>query len=112
VKQRDRQTAMGLLPRMEARLWKDGKTITYRYHPVGGKPMKLGSDRQAAIQKVLDLSRKGNDAGTVAELWRLYQGSPDWLLLLRRLAPITPSAAFTSSRPSARLRPAVSAPRT
>lgn len=81
MKQRDRQTAMGLLPRMEARLWKDGKTITYRYHPVGGKPMKLGSDRQAAIQKVLDLSRKGNDAGTVAELWRLYQGSPDWLLL-------------------------------
>jgi integrase len=70
---------MGLLPRMEARLWKDGKTVTYRYHPVGGKPLKLGSDRQAAIQKVLDLSRSGSDAGTVAELWRLYTGSSEWL---------------------------------
>jgi integrase len=78
VKQRDRQSAMGLLPRMEARLWKDGKTVTYRYHPVGGKPMKLGSDRAAAIQKVLDLSRSGNDAGSVAELWRLYQATPEW----------------------------------
>lgn len=79
MKHRDRQSALGLLPRMEARLWQDGKTITYRYHPVGGKPMKLGNDRAAAIQKVLDLSRSGSDAGSVAELWRLYQAAPDWL---------------------------------
>ena len=78
MKQRDRQSALGLLPRMEARLWKDGKTVTYRYHPVGGKPMKLGSDRAAAIQKVLDLSRSGSDSGSVAELWRLYQQSHGW----------------------------------
>lgn len=81
MKARDRATAKGLLPRMEARPWADGKTVTYRYHPVGGKPMALGTDRQAAIQKVLDLSCKSGDAGTVAELWRLYQASPDWGLL-------------------------------
>ncbi len=81
MKARDRATAKGLLPRMEARPWADGKTVSYRYHPVGEKPMNLGTDRQAAIQKVLDLSCKSGDAGTVAELWRLYQASPDWKLL-------------------------------
>lgn len=81
MKSRDRETAKGLLPRMEARLWKDGKTVTYRYHPVGGKPLALGTDKQAAIQKVLDLSGKAGDAGTVKELWRLYSNGPGWLLL-------------------------------
>jgi integrase len=81
MKPRDRKTAAGLLPRMEARPWSDGKTVTYRYHPVGGKPIALGTDRQAAIQKVLDLSGKSDDAGTVRELWRLYQKSPGWLVL-------------------------------
>lgn len=78
MKSRDRVSAKGLLPRMEARLWADGKTVSYRYHPVGGKPMALGTDRQAAIQKVLDLSCKSGDAGTVKELWRLYQLTDDW----------------------------------
>ncbi|MFL9928036.1 phage integrase Arm DNA-binding domain-containing protein [Paraburkholderia sp. RL18-103-BIB-C] len=40
----------GLLPRMEARQTKAG--FTYRYHPVGGKPINLGSDRVKAIRKV------------------------------------------------------------
>lgn len=78
MKPRDRKTAAGLLPRMEARLWKDGKTVTYRYHPVGGTPIQLGTDRAGAIQKVLDLNRTGSDVGTVAELWRLYQKTDDW----------------------------------
>lgn len=78
MKARDRVSAKGLLPRMEARLWADGKTVSYRYHPVGAKPMALGTDRQAAIQKVLDLSCKSGDAGTVKELWRLYQLTDDW----------------------------------
>jgi integrase len=43
--------------------------------------MNLGTDRQAAIQKVLDLSRKSDDAGTVKALWRLYQLSEDWKAL-------------------------------
>lgn len=81
MKPKDRKSAAGLLPRMEARLWKDGKTVTYRYHPVGGKPMALGTDRKAAIQKVLDLSGKADDAGTIKELWRLYQESPEWKAL-------------------------------
>ena len=43
---RDRQTATGLLPRMEARPRKDGKTVSYRYHPLNpdgtrGKPINL-----------------------------------------------------------------------
>ncbi len=81
MKPRNRQSAAGLLPRMEARPWSDGKTVTYRYHPVGGKPMALGTDRQAAIQKVLDLSGNASDAGTVRELWRLYHEGPPWKLL-------------------------------
>jgi integrase len=81
MKHRDRQTALGLLPRMEARLWSDGKTVTYRYHPIGGKPLNLGTDRKTAIQKVLDLNGAGSDAGTIAELWRLYQESDGWKVL-------------------------------
>lgn len=81
MKPRNRETAKGLLPRMEARLWKDGKTVTYRYHPIGGKPIALGTDRHQAIQKVLDLNRSGSDRGTVAELWRLYQESDEWKAL-------------------------------
>jgi integrase len=81
VKPRDRASSKGLLPRMEARLWKDGKTVTYRYHPVGGKPLNLGTDRAQAIPKVLDLNRSGDDRGTVKELWRLYQESPGWQAL-------------------------------
>jgi integrase len=81
MKHRDRQTALGLLPRMEARLWSDGKTVTYRYHPIGGKPLNLGTDRKTAIQKVLDLNGTGSDAGTIAELWRLYQESDGWKVL-------------------------------
>jgi integrase len=81
VKPKDRKSSAGLLPRMETRLWKDGKTITYRYHPIGGKPLNLGTNRQAAIQKVLDLNGSGTDAGTIAELWRLYQFTDDWKTL-------------------------------
>lgn len=83
MKPRDRASTKGLLNRMESRLWKDGKTVTYRYHPVGGKPIALGTDKQAAIQKVLDLSGKADDSGKVKELWRLYKASPGWKLLAK-----------------------------
>ncbi len=76
---RDRESAKGLLPRMEARPVKSG--FSYRYHPIGGKPIALGRDREAAIRKVLDLNGDNSDRGTVAELWRLYQESPDWATL-------------------------------
>lgn len=78
---RDRESAKGLLPRMEARRWLDGKTITYRYHPVGGNPINLGTDKIAALQKVLDLNQSSPDKGTMREYWRLYQESPRFLAL-------------------------------
>ena len=67
---RDRESAHGLLPLMEARPWKDGSAVTYRYHPLGGKPMNLGTDRHAAIEQVLQLTRRAADSGTLAEMWR------------------------------------------
>ena len=54
----------GLLPRMEARLWADGKTTTYRYHPVGRKPVNLGTDLQAALRRVLDMNGESPHRGT------------------------------------------------
>lgn len=80
IRPRDRATAAGLLPRMEARPRKDGLT-TYRFHPVDGKPITLGTDREAAIRKVLDLNSRAPDAGTVANLWRLYEAGPDFARL-------------------------------
>jgi hypothetical protein len=64
---------------MEARPWKDGKTVTYRYHPIGGKPVNLGTDKQAAIEQVLRLNRAAPDSGTLAEMWRVYLTTHDWL---------------------------------
>jgi integrase len=78
---RDRQSAQGLLPRMEARQWKSGKTVTYRYHPVGGKPMNLGTDKIAAIRKVLDLNGRSDAHGTLRWVWEQYQTAPRWLKL-------------------------------
>jgi integrase len=78
---RDRASSNGLLPLMEARPWKDGKTVTYRYHPIGGAPIKLGTDKVKAIRAVLDMNGDNSDRGTVAELWRLYQESPEWVAL-------------------------------
>lgn len=75
---RDRFSGMGLLPRMEARVWKDGKTITYRFRPIEGPPINLGTDRQAALRKVIDMTGQSSDRGTVNELWRLYKESPGW----------------------------------
>lgn len=71
---RDRISANGLLPRMEAIARKNG--FTYRYHPMGEKPINLGHDKQAALRKVLDMNGLSGDRGTLNELWRLYS-APD-----------------------------------
>lgn len=63
---------------MEVRPWKDGKTFTYRYRPIDGPPIPLGTDKQAALRKVLDMNGQSTDHGTLNELWRLYQDSPAW----------------------------------
>jgi len=81
---RDRASAKGLLPLMEARPWKDGKTVSYRYHPIGGKPVPLGTDKAEAIAKVLAMSKAGAETGTVKALWTSYKASPDWLALGER----------------------------
>lgn len=78
TRQRDRRSAVGLLPRMEARLWSDGKTITYRYHPVGAKPINLGTDKLAAIRQVLDLNGQRDSFGTMGWVWEKYQQSARW----------------------------------
>ncbi len=81
---RDRASSAGLLPRMEARPHASSDKVTYRYHPMGGKPINLGTDKLAAIQKVLDLNGAGVDQGTVAELWRAYKLTPQWAKLSQR----------------------------
>lgn len=81
---RDRASAAGLLPRMEARPWADGKTITYRYHPIGGKPVNLGTDRAEACRRVLELNGLADDSGTIGRLWAQYKASPAWQGLRER----------------------------
>jgi integrase len=73
----------GLLPRMEARPTKKG--FTYRYHPVGGKPINLGSDKNEAVRRVLDLTGQGDNIGTIERLWEQYKASIYW----KRLADAT-----------------------
>lgn len=81
MRTRDRASAAGLLPRMEARPRKDG-LVTYRYHPVGGKPIPLGTDKAAACRKVLDLNGQGEAFGTVRWVWEKFtdanRPAPRW----------------------------------
>ncbi len=72
----------GLLPRMEARRRKGG--FTYRYHPLGGKPINLGQDLQVALRKVLDMNGRSSDAGSVQAYFRAFQNSTIWTELMPR----------------------------
>ena len=86
-RKRDRASAEGLLPRMEARPRKGG--VTYRYHPIDGKPVNLGHDKAEAIQQMLRLLGRTDDAGTLRALWAQYRGvgcppSSKWLALSDR----------------------------
>ncbi|MGQ8876612.1 tyrosine-type recombinase/integrase [Delftia sp. NA_296.1] len=82
-RRRERASGFGLLPRMEARPRKNG-LVTYRYHPVGGKPINLGTDRTAAMQAVLEMNHAPNSQGTIRELWDLYQKTARWTALAER----------------------------
>ena len=73
----------GLLPRMEAIVRKKG--ISYRYHPVGGKPISLGMDKMEAVRKVLDLLGASGDTGTIGKLWEEFKETAQW----KRYAPDT-----------------------
>lgn len=70
---RERESGMGLLPRMEARAGVRG--TSYRYHPLGGKPIALGNDRVEAIRKVLDLLGQAPHAGSLRYVWEKYRES-------------------------------------
>jgi integrase len=72
------RAGFGLLDRMQAMPWADGKTITYRYHPVGAKPINLGTDKRAAIIKVLELTGQRESMGTLNWVWEKYQESKKW----------------------------------
>ena len=107
---RDRQSAQGLLPLMEARP-RAGGGFTYRYHPRGGKPIHLGHDKAEAIRKVLDLNARASDQGTLQQLWRLYEQSPAFARLApgtqrayteqwRVLAPVWSGAIAAAVRPA------------
>lgn len=75
---KDRVSAKGLLPRMEARPRKDG-LIAYRYHPIGAKPIALGTDRAAALRRVLDLNGIRDNSGTLGWVWEKFtESSPKW----------------------------------
>jgi integrase len=80
---RDRASAAGLLPRMEARPRKDGLT-TYRYHPLGGKPVNLGTDKSEAVRRVLEMLGVNDDRGSINRLWKQYQAGPGWAELAER----------------------------
>ena len=110
MKHRDRQSSTGLLPRMEARQRKDGP-ITYRYQTIDRKAINLGTDKSAAIRKVLDMVGRSPDEGTVKNFWRLYQDSPSW----KRLKDDTrrdytqcakPLLKVFGDMPAAQIRPA------
>lgn len=80
MRQRDRHSGLGLLPRMQARPRSDGLT-TYRYKPIYGPWVNLGTDKTEAIRKALELNNESPDRGTVNHLWKLYQDSADWKAL-------------------------------
>ena len=72
----------GLLDRMQARVWSNKKTVSYRYLPIGGKPIALGTDRIAAIRKVLDLLGNTDGHGTLKWVWDKFtdeqKPAPRW----------------------------------
>lgn len=70
---------------MEARVWKDGVTTTYRYHPHSGKPINLGTDYDAAVRRVLDMNGQAPGHGTLRWLWAQWQDSKR----AKRLSPGT-----------------------
>ena len=91
MRTRDRHTNLGLLPRMEARPLKRGG-FSFRYHPYSGKPIDLGRDRIAAIQKVLDMTNTNTDAGTIEEVYEPFLIQEGYLMRTPRGREVTEKA--------------------
>jgi integrase len=86
---RNPKTAKGLLDRMQARVWADGKTVTYRYRPRVGKPIDLGHDRLAACRKVLDILGASDNIGTLTYVWENYSNQDKPALHWKKLSAVT-----------------------
>lgn len=71
IAKRTKNKSLGLLPRMDARKRAKGG-YTYRYLTYERKYINLGHDRNAAIQKVLEMERRAPTTGTVQELVTVY----------------------------------------
>lgn len=71
IAKRTKNKSLGLLPRMDARKRAKGG-FTYRYLTYERKYINLGHDRNAAIQKVLEMERRAPTTGTVQELVQTY----------------------------------------
>lgn len=84
MRKREKWYAQGLLPRMEARLWKDGKTVSYRFKPITGPYINLGTNKDHAILKVAQMNDGASMPGTVKDLWMMYQISSAWQELSER----------------------------
>ena len=76
---RERESGMGLLPRMEARVGVRG--TSYRYKTIAGKQIPLGTNRLAAIRKVLDILGQAPHAGSLRYVWEKYSASRRYLRL-------------------------------
>lgn len=85
----------GLRQNAAKALWKDGKTVTYRYHPVGQKPFVLGTDKNAAIRQVLDINGATPPQLNLNFLWEACRDSPEW----KSLSGNTQESYFQSSKP-------------
>lgn len=83
---------MGLLDRMESRVWADGVTVSYRYHPVGGKPTAWTKDRDACMRSVLDMNGQHPGYGSMAWLWDQWRQGRRWA----KLAPGTQADYVTA----------------
>lgn len=59
MKQKDRQSAQGLLPRMESRVWKDGKTVSYLHRTARGTLPDLHKNT-ATTARIYDRRKESN----------------------------------------------------
>jgi len=81
MRKRERRHSFGLPDRVYPFVWKDGKTVTYRFIPPSGKSVNLGTDKNAAILAYGRLMSDGEHVGAIKTLWDLYKMSPYWARL-------------------------------
>lgn len=84
IARRKKNIHLGLLPRMDAYKRKGGG-FTYRYKRYDGSYLPLGTDRAAAVRRVLELEHRAPGGGTIASLVREYLSSG----LFKGLSPRT-----------------------